>query len=138
MGLFLQKYYEGECVAVNDIGAINYLADIECLDLRGLGSKDIAKARLNDNLDEKVVYKAAKRRDCKIAIIYEDKDYGYDIPSQWTKVGEWKIKYNVVCGDDIVSFWATDPEEIDDLIDNLKDFSRYLPNTVTESGNYTK
>ena len=137
MGLFLKEYYEGECVAVNDIGAINYLADIECLDLRGLASTDIAKSIVNDELDEEVVYKAAKRRDCKIAIIYEDKDYGYDIPSQWTKVGEWKIKYNVVAGDDTVSFWAVDSDEIAELIKNLQEFSDYLPHTVKESGNYT-
>lgn len=138
MGLFLQKYYEGECIALNDIGAVNYLADIECLDLRGLGSDDVARAIVNDELDEEFVYEAAKRHDCVIAIIYEDKDYGYDIPSQWTKVGEWELKYNVVCGDDTVSFWAVDPDEINDLMENLEDFSRFLPETVIESGNYTK
>jgi len=138
MGLFLQKYYKGESIAVNDIGAINYVADIECLDLRGLGSKDVARAIVKDELDEDFVQKAAERRDCKIAIIYEHKDYGYDIPSEWTKVGEWELEYNVVCGDDTVSFWAVDPDEIDDLIDHLKDFSPNLPSTVKESGNYTK
>jgi len=137
MGLFLNKYYKGECIALNDIGAVNYIADIECLDLRGLGSKEIAEAIVDDELDEEFVYKEAKRRDCIIAIIYEDKDYGYDIPSQWTKVGEWKLGYNVVCGDDTVSFWAVDPDEVDDLIENLKDFSENLPKTVKESGNYT-
>ena len=138
MGLFLQKYYEGECIAVNDIGAVNYLSDIECLDLRGLGSDNVARALVNDELDEEFVYKAAERHDCVIAIIYEDKDYGYDIPSQWTKVGEWELKYNVVCGDDTVSFWAVDPDEINDLMEHLEDFSRFLPNNVIESGNYTK
>jgi len=138
MGLFLKKYYEGECVALNDIGAANYEADIECLDLRGLGSQEIAKSIINEELDEEVVYKAAKKRDCKIAIIYEDKDYGYDIPSQWLKVGEWKLEYNVVCGDDTVSFWAVDPDEVEDLIKNLQDFSKHLPRTVIESGNYTE
>jgi len=138
MGLFLKEYYNGECVALNDIGAVNYIADIECLDLRGLGSKEIADSMVNDNLDEDVVYKAAERRDCKIAIIYEDKDYGYDIPSEWIKVGEWKIKYNVVAGDDTVSFWAIESDEIAELIENLQDFSNHLPHNVEESGNYTK
>ena len=137
MGLFLQKYYQGKCIAANDIGAINYLSDIECLDIRGLASQDMAEARINDDLDEDFVYKAAKRRDCKIAIIYEDKDY-IEIPSEWVKVGEWEIENNVVCADDTVSFWAVDPDEVDDLIDHLQDFSRYLPNTVEEYGNYTK
>jgi hypothetical protein len=138
MGLFLKKYYQGECVAANDIGAINYHADIKCLDLRGIGSSDIGKSIVNDDLDEEIVYKAAKRRDCKIAIIYEDRDYGFDIPSEWIKVGEWEIKNNVICADDTVSFWAVDPDEVDDLMDHLRDFSRSLPNTIIESGNYTK
>ena len=135
MGLFLKENYEGECIAVNDIGAINY---IEVLDLRGLASNDIARSLVNDELDEEVVYKAAERRGCKIAILYEDKDYGYEIPSQWTKVGEWKIKYNVVAGDDTVSFWAIESDEIAELIENLQDFSDHLPHTVEESGNYTE
>ncbi len=138
MGLFLKKYYDGECVALNDIGAVSYLTDIEILDLRGLGSDEIAKSILNDELDEEVVYKAAKQSDCKIAVIYEDKDYGYKIPSEWTKVGEWAVRYDVVLGDDTISFWAINPDEINDLVHNLRDFSPNLPDTVKESGNYTR
>ena len=138
MGLFLNKYYDGEVIAASDIGAIGYLADVEIIDLRGLGSLSVARHRLNDNFDTEDVKKMTERRDCKIAIIYEDKDYGYDVPSNWKKAGEWTIKNNVVAGDDTVSFWAVDPDEWDDLIDHLKDFSSHLPYTVTESGNYTK
>ncbi|GAI64747.1 unnamed protein product, partial [marine sediment metagenome] len=136
MGLFLEKYYEGDCIAVNDIGAINYHADIECLDLRGLGSYEVAEAIQEDDLDEDFVFEMAKDMNCKIAIIYEDKDYGYGIPDEWTKVGEWKIKNNVVCGDDEVSFWAVDDGELGSLIKHLKDFSSKLPDSVEESGLY--
>ncbi|MFX1503120.1 MAG: hypothetical protein ACFFDH_19325 [Promethearchaeota archaeon] len=136
MGLFLEKYYEGDCIAVNDIGAIDYLADIEVLDLRGLGSDEVAKAIQEDNLNTEFVYETAKKMDCKIAIIYEDKDYGYGIPDEWIKAGEWKIKHNVVCGDDDVSFWAVDDDELDSLIKHLKDFSSELPASVEESGLY--
>ncbi|MFX1383361.1 MAG: hypothetical protein ACFFBP_13040 [Promethearchaeota archaeon] len=136
MGLFLEKYYEGDCIAANDIGAINYLADIEILDLRGLGSDEIAEAIQEDELDEDFVYETAKNMDCKIAIIYEDKDYGYGIPDEWTKAGEWEIRDNVVCGDDDVSFWAVEDDELDNLIKHLKDFSSELPDSVKESGLY--
>ncbi|MFX0139251.1 MAG: hypothetical protein ACFFDN_36760, partial [Candidatus Hodarchaeota archaeon] len=100
MGLFLEKYYEGEVIAVNDIGAVNYLTDIKCIDLRGLGSHEVADAIQKDKLDEDFVDKITKEKRCKIAIIYEEKDYGYDIPEDWIKAGEWEIKNNVVCGDD--------------------------------------
>ena len=33
MGLFLETFYSSEKVAANDIGAIHFLADIQCLDL---------------------------------------------------------------------------------------------------------
>ena len=46
--------------------------------------------------------------------------------------------YLLVCGDDTVSFWAVDPDEVQDLIKNLQDFSKHLPRTVIESGNYTE
>ena len=138
MGLFLKKYYNGKCVAANDIGAINYIADIECLDLRGLGSRDTANYLVNDDLDEDNIYNLARKRDCKIAIIYEDAKRWFDIPTEWVKVGEWTIEDNVICYFDTVSFWAVDPDEVDHLMDHLRDFSKYLPNSVSESGNYTE
>ena len=136
VGLFLDEYYDGECIAANDIGAMNYHADIECLDLRGLGSLRVAKARLNDEMGRKFVAEEAEKRDCKIAIIFEDKDYGYGIPDEWIKVGEWKVKDDVVLGDDEISFWAVDDKELNSLISHLKDFSSELPNSVEESGLY--
>jgi hypothetical protein len=138
MGLFLQKYYNEKCVAANDIGAINYLSDIECVDLWGLGDMDSANAIMNDDLDTKTIYELAKRKDVKIAIVYESNYFGYEIPSEWMKAGKWTITKAVVSYSSKVSFYAVDEDEYDDLIENLVDFSRYLPNTVEESGNYTK
>jgi len=140
MGLFVDKYYDGECIAANDIGAINYLADVVCIDLKGLGDKSIARHKMEDDeLDEDIVDMETKRKNCKIAIIYEDDGKGWDfeIPLTWTKVGEWTIRGNVVCYSGTVSFWSVDPDETNNLIQNLLDFSKYLPHTVKESGNYT-
>ena len=137
VGIFLDKYYDGEYIAANDIGAMNFLADIKCLDLRGLGSKEVAKARIDDDFDTDFVQKEAKKKECVIAIIFEHKDYGYDVPDEWIKAGEWTVKNDVVLGDEEISFWAVDPSEYNNLIDNLKDFSEDLPSTVEESGNYT-
>jgi hypothetical protein len=49
MGIFLNKYYSGICVAANDIGAINYLADICTIDLYGLANMDVIKYRLGNS-----------------------------------------------------------------------------------------
>jgi len=42
-------------------------------------------------------------------------------------VGQLKISRNVVCASDTVSFYAVDPAEKDNLIENLKIFSYRLP-----------
>ena len=46
MAMFVKSYYEEKGVAANDIGAINYYADIKNLDLWGIGSIDVAKAKI--------------------------------------------------------------------------------------------
>jgi len=43
MGQFLKKYYSGKVVALNDIGAANYFADIKCVDLWGLANLEVSK-----------------------------------------------------------------------------------------------
>ncbi len=127
MGLFLKTYYKGETIAVNDIGAVNFIANIECIDLMGLMDIDIANARRSKTFD---MDEYTKDKDCKIAIIY---DHWFQVPSSWVKVGEWTITNNVVCSEDTVSFYAVDLEEIDNLISNLQDFSDQLPKDVIES-----
>lgn len=139
MGLFLNQFYQGESVAANDIGAINYLADIKCFDLWGLGSLEIAKAKMDKRYTTRQIYDLAKQKEIKIAIVYDHWFEGYGgIPPEWIKVGEWKISNNVVCGGDIVSFYAVNSSEVDNLIENLRAFSSHLPKDVVQSGDYTK
>ncbi len=40
MAIFLQQFYQGQVVAANDIGAIDYLADFRLVDLAGLGTRE--------------------------------------------------------------------------------------------------
>jgi len=137
MALFLKEFYQGETVAANDIGTINFIADIKCLDLKGLGSLEVAKAKRESSYNTEYIYKLAKNEDVKIAIVYDHwfESYG-GLPPQWIKVGEWKISNNVVCGGDTVSFYAVDPEEEDRLIESLRIFSSKLPKNVKQMGKY--
>lgn len=139
MGLFLKNYYQGESVAANDIGAINYLAEIKNLDLWGLGSMDVAKARKDKNYNTEKIFELGKSKNVKIAIVY-DHWYMYygGIPSNWKNVGTWTISNNVVCGGNTVSFYAVDSLEVSNLIANLKDFSTQLPKDVIQRGTYIK
>lgn len=135
MGLFLEKFYQGEVVAANDIGAINYLADIRCLDLWGLGGKKVGKARIEGYYNTQQIYSLTKSKQVKVAVVYDDlfkRDNIGGLPHQWFKVGQWKIFNNEVCAYDIVSFYAFSPEEAENLKANLKSFSRRLPKTVEQ------
>jgi hypothetical protein len=138
MGLFIRKYYEGECVAVNDIGAVSFLSDAEIIDLWGLADKEVADSRLNGDYDTEVIDKITKRHDCKIAILNDYFDQFDGLPSHWILIGKWTVKDNKILGDDTVYFYAVDPDEVENLIENLKDFSHLLAQDVIESGNYTK
>ncbi len=132
MGLFLRKFYQGKTVAAVDIGAINYLADIRCLDLWGLASMEVLRLKRDKKYDTEAVYKLAAEKRVKIAILYDKwfDRYG-GIPSQWIKIDEWKISNNVVCGDDTVSFYAINSAEMERLRKSLKAFSQRLPKDVS-------
>jgi hypothetical protein len=99
MGLFLRRFYQGRAVAANDVGAINFLAEIQNLDLWGLASLDVAHARLEERYDTKLMEELAKSHGVDIAIVYDEwfKPHG-GVPRSWLKMGEWEITDNVVAG----------------------------------------
>lgn len=139
VGQFLERFYTGESVAIHDIGAMNYLAEIKCLDLLGLGTKEVAEAILKSKYTPSLLSDLVKSKKVKIAVIYEsliERFIGGELPTEWIKVGEWKIPNNLVCGSDTVSFYVTDPDEKNNLIKNLRDFSTSLPPDVVQTGIY--
>jgi len=138
MGLFLKKYYSGQTIVLNDIGLVNYLADIRCLDLYGLMDDQIAKAKLNAICDTQYVYNLAKANQAKVAIVYDlwVRWACGAVPQQWSLLGQWRIKRNVICGDEVVSIYAVDSAEKARLMNALRDFSRQLPYDVRQSGVY--
>lgn len=137
MGRFLREHYEGQPVAANDIGAINYLADIRNLDLVGLGSMDVLRIKAQASFDSARIAELTKRKGIRIAIVYESWFKGSKaLPAEWIKVGGWTIPDNVVCAEDTVAFFATSPAEARILRRNLAGFSRSLPDAVVESGSY--
>ena len=139
MGLFLKQYYFEENVAANDIGAVSYFGGVKLLDLEGLGSLEVAKAKIDGIYNTKKINDLARQKEIKIAMVYDRwyQKYG-GLPSNWIKVGEWKIQNNVVTGGDTVSFYATSFEEESKLINNLAIFSSDMPEDIIQTGKYNK
>jgi hypothetical protein len=135
MGLFLKEFYTGEAVAVNDVGAINYLADVKCLDLVGLATLEVAEAKIHGRYHTREIATLTEARGTRIAIVYKD---WYEplggLPPEWLFIGSWSIKKNVVCARPEVQFYAVAADEQLELLHNLVDFSERLPETVEEGG----
>ncbi len=131
MGRFLHRYYEGQSVAANDIGAINFMANIHCFDLWGLSDIDVARLRLAKRYDSAKMFALSQQKGVKIAVVYDDwyAPYG-GVPRQWVKAAEWTISNNTICGGDTVSFYAVDPTQWPTLHRNLLEFCRELPAEV--------
>ncbi len=131
MAGFIGKYYSGRSVALNDVGAVNYYDDINCVDIFGLININTAKAKFKNEFDTKKIDEILKKNNTKLAVIYDSWFYGHTaLPRNWIKAGEWYLDKNVICGDDHVSFYAPDSLDYGRLKSELKNFSLSLPENV--------
>jgi hypothetical protein len=140
MGLFLKRYYQGSTVAVNDLGAVNFFADLHCLDLCGLASMEVAEAIRQRRYQTENIRQISKQEKVKIAMVFDEWFSGgryCKLPAEWTRVGQWTIRNNVIAGSETVSIYATDASEKDRLVENLRDFSPQLPRGVVQTDLYT-
>ena len=138
MGSFVRQYYQGSTVALNDVGAVNFLADIHCLDLWGLANRDVTRLKREHNYHTRDIATLSKDAGARIAIVY---DYWYGgavggLPADWVRVGQWTIQNNVIVGGDTVSFYALDPSEVSYLTQCLREFALRLPRDVIQGGSY--
>ena len=138
MARFIQKYYQGSTIALNDIGAVNFLADVHCLDLWGLGNYEVTQLRRRHDYHTPDILRLSRENGVKVAMVY-DTWYARDIgglPREWVGVGEWTLPDNVVTGGETVSIYAVDESETVPLMQKLQDFSPLLPKGVKQSGRY--
>lgn len=131
MALFVKEFYAGSGVALNDIGAVNYLSDIRCLDVIGLGDAQVLALRKAKTYGKKEIAELAKAKGIKIAIVYNPPlDLGNVIPDNWVGVGQWSVNNYVVLGSPIVWFYAVEPTQAAQLQANFKKFEAKLPPNV--------
>ncbi len=135
MGRFLAAYYSGKTVAANDIGAIDYLANVKTLDLYGLGSMQVARAKLNGTYGAPSIQRLSQAQNAEIAVIHTSWFEG-EIPPDWVEVGRWEIQDNYVCAEPQVTFYAPGSAWEQSATEHLRGFSALLPTTVKQSGAY--
>jgi len=132
MARFVRTYYEGDAVAMNDIGAISFFGGVRCCDLAGLANVTVARMIRAGRFNTASIRDFARQQSVKIAIVY---DSWYDVygglPPNWVKTAEWTISENYYAGSvPTVSFYATDSAEVPALRRHLQDFNRQLPKSV--------
>lgn len=137
MGLFLRRCYNGRAIAANDVGAINWLADLDCLDTWGMASIEIGRARAGNRYTPELLDSLCRARGTEIAVVYKnwllDSKPGR-IPDSWIEAGAWTISDNIVCGEATVTFFACDSTRLPALLVNLRAYSPALPPEVTQTG----
>jgi hypothetical protein len=131
MALFLHRDYPDGPVAANDIGAISYYNDFSLLDLYGLASMDVARAKIGGTYDTATIDRLTRESGARVIVVY---DYWFDryggLPGAWVKAGEWHFTDCYVCGGDTVSFYAPSALEADSLRAELDAFEASLPARV--------
>ncbi len=132
MALFMQKYYNKETIAANDIGAMSFLTDMDIIDLWGLGNNEVTIARKGGYWNAAFLQSVITRKKAPIAIIYESW-FNKELTGNWKKTGTWEVSYSFMLGDTKVSFYIIDPKDdggIMKLKSNLNAFKSELPKDI--------
>jgi len=128
---FLNRYYEDETIAVNDIGLVSYNSSVRIHDIWGLADREILNLRINNQINGEILDSILNRKDVDIAAVYKPWfNYSTGFPADWLFAGSWEIRNNIVCGEPKVSFFAKDSLNYKKLVDNLNMFSEKLPRDV--------
>lgn len=129
MAQFSKKYYNQSPIAANDIGAVSYFTNGNILDLWGLASIEVTKSREKKYWTPDFLDSMCRAKKVKLAMVY-DSWFTDSLTNRWQKVATWQIQNNVICGDDIVSFYAIDAGDRDFLLESLRQYQPVLPTSV--------
>jgi len=126
MHRFINEFYQ-DSVAVNDIGWVSYQNDSYVLDLWGLTSSEVYLAQQNAT-DSKWMGELVDTHDIKLVMIYSK--WFKHIPSDWVLLGTLRLKSIFIFIDRDVSFYATDASTQEKILEQLKLFTKTLPDST--------
>ena len=129
MARFIRENYDGKPIAANDIGALSYYTESPVVDLWGLGSIEVARGKKERRWTPEFLADLVKRKQVKVAIVY-DEWFDPTLLANWKKVATWQIVNNVICGGEVVTFYATELEGGTELKKKLVGYQTNLPSDV--------
>lgn len=130
MARFVHRFYNGQTVVANDIGAISYYNDIHLIDIVGLANRQTARWWQDGTWSPEKVDRLASAEGAALAILYPEWFELYPKPNNWVETGRWRIADNIVCTSDTVGFYALGADRADEIAQHLRAFSSELPPTV--------
>jgi hypothetical protein len=127
IGRFMDRYYDGKPIAVQDLGYIAFLHDGPVVDLNGLGSHEVLELMQDDRLDRRAMERLIERNRVQAIALFADA-YGIRLPENWVPVGEWQLGQKKVSPlYSTVTFYAPSEAQAAKLARQLRDFRAELP-----------
>jgi hypothetical protein len=131
VGRFMDRYYDGEPIAVQDLGYVALLHDGPVVDINGLGSHEILDLRQDDAFDQRAMRRIIDREGVQAIALFAN-EYVFRLPESWIGVGEWSLGQKKVSPlYSTVTFYAPNERLARELAANLRDFRDELPDGVT-------
>lgn len=126
MHRYITDYYQ-DSVAVNDLGWVSYNNDNYVLDLWGLASREAHELRTHSH-DVQWLVDIVNKHDVGLIMIYQNHKYFPEVPEQWIKIGQLKLKdRKFTVSDTTVNFYASHQQQVGKIEKTLKAFIATLP-----------
>jgi hypothetical protein len=130
---FFAKYYSGQAIVANDVGAVSYFANVHCFDIWGLANNEVARERSKGTFTTAEIRRVAVERHVNVGFVYDIAFFGAQkLPPEWIKVATWTIPthHGNTTFSSTISFYATSPTAASILLRNLEEFQKSLPPSV--------
>jgi hypothetical protein len=119
---------QGKAVGINDLGLMAERSGARIIDLWGLGTTEIAKAKWSGRYGPATIADLLARHDVGYVAVYDEWfSMGRDLPDSLILVARLIIGKNIVCAHDTVMLYATGPFEAAKLRGHLRQLPFSLP-----------
>jgi hypothetical protein len=129
MARFINKYFSGTPVFINDIGAVSFYTQVPFFDVWGLAEHDFLMQLKRESPTQELYNKYARQRGIRIAVIY--RSHVENFPESWLTIAKWQTPDPpVVAACSRMDFVSVDTAWSKRLYESIKDFERMLPGDV--------